>query len=130
MKEEEKTNQNYLTPYSDEELEIFKKLILQKREQAEKNLNDLQETLKEYSYNADNESTYSQHMADIGSDVYSRGQTYEMANRLTKFIHHLDDALSRIHNKTYGICIVTGKKIKKKRLLLVPHTQHSIEAKN
>ena len=46
------------------------------------------------------------------------------------FINNLQNALVRIENKTYGICRVTGKLIKKERLKLVPHATLSIEAKN
>ena len=49
--------------------------------------------------------------------------------RLLEFINHLDEALTRIENRTYGICQATGKPIARERLEAVPHTRYSIEAK-
>jgi len=117
------------SPYSDEELEYFKNIILMKREQALKEMESLQKILKENSENESDESAYSFHMADAGSDMQEREKTYMLYNRTRKFLKYLDDALKRIENKTYGICKVTGKKISKGRLEAVPHTQLSIEAK-
>ena len=59
----------------------------------------------------------------------SREETAQLAGRQEKFIKHLEDALLRIRNKTYGICRVTGRLISKERLRLVPHATLSIEAK-
>lgn len=118
-----------ITPFNDEELEYFKNLILTKREEAEQELNSLQSSLRESMENDSNESAYSFHMADAGTDAQEREKTYMLFNRTKKFIGYLDDALERIENKTYGICKVTGNPISKGRLEAVPHTQLSIEAK-
>ena len=98
-------------------------------EEAEEELNALQRTLRESMENASDESAYSYHMADAGTDAQEREKTYMLFNRTRKFVKYLDDALKRIDNKTYGVCKVTGKKISKGRLEAVPHTQLSIEAK-
>ncbi|HBD42708.1 MAG: molecular chaperone DnaK [Rhodothermaeota bacterium MED-G64] len=119
----------HITPFNDEELEYFKGIILKKREEAEQEMDSLQSYLKESMENASNESAYSFHMADAGTDAQEREKTYMLFNRTKKFIRYLDDALQRIENKTYGICKVTGKAIDKGRLEAVPHTQLSIEAK-
>lgn len=118
-----------VTPYSDEELEYFKEIILKKRDEAEQELNTLQNLLRESMENASDESAYSFHMADAGTDAQEREKTYMLFNRTKKFVRYLEDALIRIENKTYGVCKVTGKKIAKGRLEAVPHTQLSIEAK-
>ena len=67
---------------------------------------------------------------DEGSQVMSKETSSQLAIRQEKFIRDLKNAMIRIENKTYGICRVTGKKIMKKRLELVPHATLSIEAKN
>ncbi|MFP8489678.1 TraR/DksA family transcriptional regulator [Gracilimonas sp. Q87] len=118
-----------VSPYSDEELEYFREIIIKKMEDAEEELNALQRTLRESMENASDESAYSYHMADAGTDAQEREKTYMLFNRTKKFIKYLDDALNRIDNKTYGVCKVTGKKISKGRLEAVPHTQLSIDAK-
>jgi DnaK suppressor protein len=118
-----------VSPYNDEDLEYFKEIIIKKREEAEQELTTLQNLLRESMENASDESAYSFHMADAGTDAQEREKTYMLFNRTKKFIRYLDDALKRIDNKTYGVCKVTGKKIAKGRLEAVPHTQLSIEAK-
>lgn len=121
--------QERITPFTDEELEYFREIILKKRTEAEQELESLQRSLRESMENSSDESAYSFHMADAGTDAQEREKTYMLYNRTRKFIKYLDDALKRIDNKTYGICKVTGKKISKGRLEAVPHTQLSIEAK-
>lgn len=121
--------QDRISPYNDEELEYFKNIILDKRKEAEQELTTLQNLLRESMENSSDESAYSFHMADAGTDAQEREKTYMLFNRTKKFIRYLDDALKRIDNKTYGVCKVTGKKIAKGRLEAVPHTQLSIEAK-
>lgn len=118
-----------ISPYNDEELEYFKQIIIKKRDEAEKEINVLQTTLRESMENSSDESAYSFHMADAGTDAQEREKTYMLFNRTKKFLRYLDDALVRIENKTYGVCKVTGKKIAKGRLEAVPHTQLSIDAK-
>jgi RNA polymerase-binding protein DksA len=120
---------NRISPYSDEELEYFREIILKKRDEAERDLAMLQQSLRDSTENASDDSAYSFHMADAGSDAQEREKTYMLFNRTKKFIKYLDDAMVRIQNKTYGVCKVTGAKISKGRLEAVPHTQISIEAK-
>ncbi|MDX1591787.1 MAG: TraR/DksA C4-type zinc finger protein [Balneolaceae bacterium] len=122
-------NSERVSPYSDEELEYFRQIILKKRDEAEQELKTLQNLLRESMENASDESAYSFHMADAGTDAQEREKTYMLFNRTKKFVRYLDDAIKRIDNKTYGVCKVTGKKIAKGRLEAVPHTQLSIEAK-
>jgi DnaK suppressor protein len=123
------TSKDRVSPYNDEELEYFRQIIIKKRDEAEQEMDSLQNSLRESMENASDESAYSFHMADAGTDAQEREKTYMLFNRTRKFIRYLDDALERIDNKTYGVCKVTGKKISKGRLEAVPHTQLSIEAK-
>jgi RNA polymerase-binding protein DksA len=129
MATEESKNEERVSPYSDEELEYFREIIIKKMEDAEEELNALQRTLRDNMENASDESAYSYHMADAGTDAQEREKTYMLFNRTRKFVKYLDDALNRIDNKTYGVCKVTGNKIAKGRLEAVPHTQLSIDAK-
>jgi RNA polymerase-binding protein DksA len=125
----ESNGNDRISPYTDEELEYFKEIIIKKRDEAEQELNTLQTSLRESMENSSDESAYSFHMADAGTDAQEREKTYMLFNRTKKFIRYLDDALVRIDRKTYGVCKVTGKKIAKGRLEAVPHTQLSIDAK-
>lgn len=114
--------------YSDEELQEFKELILQKLEQATKDY----EALRDNAVSAGNDVVDTQptfkSLQESAANL-SRGENGRMAERLLKFIQGLQGALTRIENKTYGICRVTGKLIPKERLRAVPHTTQSIEAK-
>jgi len=122
-------NDKRISPYNDEELEYFRQIIIKKRDEAEQDLEMLHSSLRDSMENNTDDSAYSFHMADAGSDAQEREKTYMLYNRTRKFIKYLDEALVRINNKTYGVCKVTGKKISKGRLEAVPHTQISIEAK-
>lgn len=116
------------TPFSDDELDEFRALIEGKRATALADIETARAQLRD-SQQADNDSTYSFHMADAGSDAALRESLYQDISRLQSFVGHLDRALVRIENKTYGVCRVTGAPIPKERLRAVPHTETSIEAK-
>ena len=119
----------YISPYNIQELEYFRHIILDKRDEAIQELENLKSTLQDDMDSTSTKSAYSSHVADVGTNVMEQEKTYILLNRTRKFINYLDRALQRIDNKTYGICKVTGKKISKGRLESVPHTQLSIEAK-
>lgn len=123
------TTSTRISPFSDEELEYFREIILRKREESQQELESLGSYLRDSMENASDESAYSFHMADAGTDAQEREKTYMLFNRTKKYIRYLDEALVRIDNKTYGVCKATGKAISKGRLEAVPHTQLSIEAK-
>ena len=113
--------------YSDAELTEFKELILRKLETAKKELAYLQGLITRKD-EGDMEDGRYMTMED-GSMSMEREQLSQMASRQITFIDHLEKALMRIENKTYGICRVTGKLIDKARLRAVPHATLSIEAK-
>lgn len=115
--------------YSDAELEEFKKIILNKLEEARGDYDLLKQTLANTDNNGTEDTSPSFKMIEDGSETLSREETAQLAGRQEKFIKHLEDALLRIRNKTYGICRVTGRLISKERLRLVPHATLSIEAK-
>jgi RNA polymerase-binding transcription factor DksA len=113
--------------YSDAELAEFKELILKKLDTAKKELAYLQGLITRKD-EGDMEDGRYMTMED-GSMSMEREQLSQMASRQITFIDHLEKALMRIENKTYGICRVTGKLIDKARLRAVPHATLSIEAK-
>jgi len=118
------------TRYSDAELEEFRVLIEQKLTEAHEHLTLLKASLSHTDDHGTNDTGRSFNMMEDGSDTLSREEMAQLALRQEKFIQNLQSALIRIENKTYGICRVTGKKIQKERLMLVPHATLSIEAKN
>ena len=114
--------------YSDSELGEFRDLIMKKLETAKKELAYLQGLITRKDEGGDMEDGRYMTMED-GSMSMEREQLSQMASRQIQFIDHLEKALMRIENKTYGICRVTGKLIDKARLRAVPHATLSIEAK-
>jgi RNA polymerase-binding transcription factor DksA len=115
--------------YNDDELAEFKTLINRKLDEARKDYDLLKQTLANTDNNGTDDTSPSFKMIEDGSETLSREETAQLAGRQEKFIKHLEDALLRIRNKTYGICRVTGRLISKERLRLVPHATLSIEAK-
>src|SRR6478735_4604956 len=115
--------------YSDSELTEFRELIQKKLDQAKKELAYLQGliTRKDEMGGDETENRYT--TMEDGSMSMEREQLAQMASRQLNYIDHLEKAIVRIENKTYGICRVTGKLIDKARLRAVPHATLSIEAK-
>jgi DnaK suppressor protein len=114
--------------YSDEDLQEFKVLIDAKLAQAQEELNTTQQQIADLNENGFNQQ---------GGDWYDDSTTHtdlEMLQRMLvrqqRYVQDLKNALLRIHNKTYGICSVTGVLIDKSRLRLVPHATKSIDGKN
>ena len=116
--------------YTDKELERFKKLIVKKIDQAKQDLALLKSAYMNDSDNGTDDTSPTFKAFEEGSETMSKEANTQLALRQEKFIRDLKNALMRIENKTYGICRVTGKLIKKKRLMVVPHATLSIEAKN
>jgi DnaK suppressor protein len=118
------------TRYTDKELERFKKLIMQKIDQAKQDLDLLKSAYMNDSDNGTDDTSPTFKAFEEGSETMSKEANTQLALRQEKFIRDLKNALIRIENKTYGVCRVTGKLITKKRLMVVPHATLSIEAKN
>jgi RNA polymerase-binding transcription factor DksA len=114
--------------YSDADLAEFKELISKKLDAAKKELAYLQGLITRRDEGGDMDEARYMTMED-GSVSMEREQLSQMASRQITFIDHLEKAMMRIENKTYGICRVTGKLIDKARLRAVPHATLSIEAK-
>lgn len=115
--------------YSDNDLQEFKGIILEKIAQSERDLELLQASFKNGSGNGTDDTSPTFKSFDEGSDTMAKEANMQLASRQQKFLRDLKNALSRIENKTYGICRVTKKLIQKERLKLVPHATLSIEAK-
>jgi DnaK suppressor protein len=115
--------------YSQQELKEFEDLILQKLKLAKEELKTLMGSINHSTDETTDGSYGGIKTIEDGAETAEREQMNHLAARQQKFINNLANALIRIKNGTYGICIDTGKLIKKERLMSVPHTMHSIEAK-
>jgi len=114
--------------YSDSDLSEFREIIQKKLDAAKKELTYLHGLITRKDEGGDMDEARYMTMED-GSVSMEREQLSQMASRQITFIDHLEKAMMRIENKTYGICRVTGKLIDKARLKAVPHATLSIEAK-
>ena len=117
--------------YSKKKLAFFKKHIEAKLKNLTDDLDDSRDSL-ESSTGSDSlaqESVYSVHMADAGTDSYEREKGYHFINRKTDYIKALTTALERIEDGTFGVCIITGELIPEERMLEVPNATKSVDAK-
>lgn len=115
--------------YSDEELAEFKEIIETKLEKAKDDYETLKISITQSDNNDTQDTSPTFKVLEEGAATLSKEEAGKLAQRQQKFIQHLQAALIRIENKTYGICRETGKLIQKERLRAVPHATLSIEAK-
>ena len=115
--------------YSDEELEEFRQIILDKLVKAREDLKMLTDAYTQANEHDTNDTSPTFKVLEEGYQVLSKEENSRLAARQQKFINSLENALIRIENKSYGICRETGKLISKERLRSVPHATLSIDAK-
>ncbi|MEN8155812.1 MAG: TraR/DksA family transcriptional regulator [Bacteroidota bacterium] len=116
--------------YSEEELQEFKELIQQKLDQAREDYELLKSAITQSESNDTQDTSPTFKVLEEGAATLSKEEAGRLAQRQHKFIQHLQAAMVRIENKTYGICRETGKLISKERLRAVPHATLCIEAKS
>ncbi|MCD4789534.1 MAG: TraR/DksA family transcriptional regulator [Bacteroidales bacterium] len=129
MTKEDTTTEVKKTRYSDEELEEFRKIILEKLEKAREDLKMLTDAYSHANEHDTTDTSPTFKVLEEGYQVLSKEENSRLAARQQKFINSLENALIRIESKTYGICRTTGKLISKERLRSVPHATLSIDAK-
>ena len=117
------------TRYSDAELEEFRTIIMEKLDKAQKDYELLRNGLSNLDGNDVSDTSPTFKVLEEGASTLNKEEAGQLAQRQMKFIQHLQAALVRIENKTYGVCRETGKLIPKERLRAVPHATLSIEAK-
>lgn len=116
--------------YSDKELDAFRVLIQEKIDKATHDLELIKSAYLNDGTNGTDDTSPQFKSFEEGSATMSKEANSALATRQEKFIRDLNNAITRINNKTYGVCRVTGKLINPERLKLVPHATLSIEAKN
>jgi len=114
------------------QLEQYKKIILEKREELLKELEHLKSSGLNSSVKDESgeHSSYSFHMADQGTDTMEREQQYMFASRENNYLYHLESALERIEKGEFGVCISCDKDINPERLEAVPHARLCIDCKS
>jgi RNA polymerase-binding transcription factor DksA len=117
------------TRYSDRDLQEFKNLIDEKLEAAKNELKYLNDQINRKGDNGTDDTENKFATMEDGTVAMEREYLTQMSSRQAQYIDHLEKALTRIQNKTYGVCRVTGKLIDRDRLRAVPHATLSMEAK-
>lgn len=117
------------TSLSADDITYFKELLLTRRREIVGTVNEMKdEALKQSRMAASGDlSSMPIHMADIGSDNYEQEFTLDLMDSERKLLREIDDALGRIENGTYGICLATGNPIKKARLEASPWARYCVE---
>ncbi|MEA3445410.1 MAG: TraR/DksA C4-type zinc finger protein [Bacteroidota bacterium] len=115
--------------YTDDELQEFKALILGKIEKAQSDYEVLRSTISHSDDNDIQDTSPTFKVLEEGASVLSKEEAGKLAQRQLKFVQHLQAAIIRIENKTYGVCRETGKLISMERLRAVPHATLCIDAK-
>jgi RNA polymerase-binding transcription factor DksA len=115
--------------YTADELKEFEAIIQGKLAETNAELKYLRETLRKKNDPGTDDTSGNSKVMEDGANTQEKESLNQLAVRQQKFATSLENAMMRIKNGTYGICIESGKLISKERLRLVPHTQHSIEAK-
>ncbi|MCK5126081.1 MAG: TraR/DksA C4-type zinc finger protein [candidate division Zixibacteria bacterium] len=108
----------------------YEKLLTEKRSRLVEDIQGLRDASKETIKDATGDlSSYSYHMADLGTDAQEREKKFLLASKSGRLIYHLDEALRRIKDGTYGHCHECGKNIPRARLDAVPHARFCISCK-
>ena len=110
----------------------FKKLLLEKKDQANAGLEELERISRsdETQEPTEDSSAYSLHMADRGTDAMEREKNMLFAQREGEYIKYVDEALQRIGDGTFGICRVCAGEIGSARLEAVPTATQCIDCKS
>jgi RNA polymerase-binding transcription factor DksA len=118
--------------YSKKKLAFFKKHIQTKLDNLTNDLDNSRDNLGSNtggSSSLSQESVYSVHMADAGTDSNEREKAFHLYNRQTDYHKSLIIALERIENGTFGVCTISGELIPEERMLEVPNATKRVEHK-
>ena len=113
------------------EMKRYEKLLLERRKQVLRSMGQLRKSVADATTKeaTGDHSSYSFHMADQGTDAMEREKTFHFASKSHRFLYHIDEALRRIGDKTYGKCIKCGAPISPDRLKALPHARFCIKCK-
>ena len=116
---------------SKKQLDYFRAKLLAEKNRVLEEMNELQQgNLKQSITEASGEnSRYSYHLGDVASLSYGREFSMGLAERQQKYLEQIDEALQRIDDGKYGICLVTGEPIAIERLEEVPVAKYSVKGK-
>tara|TARA_Y100000588_G_scaffold60011_1_gene58928 strand:+ start:53 stop:454 length:402 start_codon:yes stop_codon:yes gene_type:complete len=118
--------------YSKKDLNKFRKEIQEKINEISGSMDGIRDDLNNDSKgnaSLSQDSVYSVHMADAGTDSYEREKGFHLMNREANYIQHLNLALQRIESGEFGICSVCDSKIPEERMMEVPNATKCVTCK-
>jgi len=115
---------------SDKKLKKYEKILLEEKKQTQKIIDDINEIQKKGTKNGSGDlSSYSIHQADLGSDTDEAERRVYILNKEIENLKYINEALRRIYDKSYGICVICGDYIPEKRLKVIPYAKYCIACK-
>lgn len=117
-----------VNPLRQNELDYFRSLVERSIYETEHEISRLKALLKDDSNPSATDSAYALHMADAGTDSNDRERLYMLIEHQTRMLKRLHAAMDRIDNRTYGICLLTGKRIDRDRLETIPYIEICFES--
>lgn len=118
--------------YSKTKLAKFKKSIEAKLNEVAGEMNDLRENLDTNTRGDSSlaqDSVYSVHMADAGTDSYEREKGFHFMNRESDYYKFLTQALERIEDGSFGVCKICDELIPEERMMEVPNATKCVSCK-
>lgn len=115
------------TKLNAKQLKHFQELLIEKRVELIGDIVGMEDAALR-GRDASNLSTMPLHMADAGSDTYDQDLMLGLMESERKLLIEIDEALMRIADKTFGVCLATGQMINKARLEAKPWAKYCIEA--
>jgi DnaK suppressor protein len=115
---------------NEQEIEEFRAILTSKRQQLAQTLASLDEGIADQNRTETQDtgnSTVPTHPADIGTDAYERELSMRLQIDIQRELVEVDDALGRIEEGTYGLCMATGEPISKERLRAKPWARYSLQ---
>jgi RNA polymerase-binding transcription factor DksA len=112
---------------SEKKLKKYENVLLEEKQQTQKIIDAINEIQKKGAKNGSGDlSSYSIHQADLGSDTDEAERRVYILNKEIENLKYINQALRRIYDKSYGICVICGDYIPEKRLKVIPYAKYCI----
>ena len=118
--------------YTKSKLKVFKESIEKRMEEIATDMDDLHDGILDNSNNGGNlsqESVFSVHMADAGTDSFEQEKNYNLMSRESDYYKNLEIALERIDDGTFGMCNICDDLIPEERMIEVPNATKCVKCK-
>jgi len=113
------------------DLQRFRKLLMEEKERVMHSMADHHKVIRgqDGQEGGATGKAHSNHLADQGTDEFQYEATIQFASTEGRYLYHIEEALARVEDGSYGKCEGCGGKIALPRLRAVPHARLCIECK-